>query len=69
MSGNLTYVVHRANMRMVQRRNRAGLAFEAGAKLLLHDLDGDRPAQPRIDRMKHFTHAARAPRPFDPTWT
>src|SRR5258708_3894866 len=45
---------------MIQRRNRMGLALEAGDELLVDELDGDGPAKARVDSAKDFAHAPRA---------
>src|SRR5207237_706204 len=64
----LADVVQRADMRMAQRRNRAGLALEALAHLgpsrrvLGQHLDGDDAVEPRIARLIDLAHAARAQR-------
>jgi len=53
-----THVVQRANMRMIQRRNRSRFSIESFAELLLRSLDGDGPPQPGINRAEHFAHTA-----------
>ena len=45
---------------MVQRGDGAGLALEAIAELLRGDFDGHVASQPRIVRLVHLAHAARA---------
>ena len=62
-------VVERADVRVVQRGNRARLALETGAELLVSDLDGDGAAQSRVDRPKDLAHAAFAELAFDAVWT
>ena len=58
-------VVERADVGVVQRGNRARLALETGAELLVSGLDGDGAAQSRVDRPKDFAHAAFAELAFD----
>ena len=53
-------VVKRADVGMIQRRNRTGLALEAGAEPLVGELDGDGPAEARVDGAKDFAHATLA---------
>ena len=59
-------VVKRADVGMIQRRNRTGLALEAVAEPLVGELDGDGPAEARVDGAKDFAHAALAEFAFDP---
>jgi hypothetical protein len=53
-----------ADVRMIERRKRPRLAFEAVAELgiarerLGEDFDRDRPIQARVARAIHLTHAA-----------
>ena len=54
------YIVHRANMGMIQRRDGAGLALEAVAESFLRNLDGNDAIEPRVTGLSHLTHAARA---------
>ena len=62
----LAYVIQRADMRVVDLRDRSGFAVESFAKLavgrqrLWKDLDRDRPIQPRVSCPIHFAHAAGA---------
>src|SRR5205085_11292506 len=53
-------VVESADVGVIQRRNRTGLALEAGAELLMGELDGDGPAEARVDGAKDLAHAALA---------
>ena len=59
-------VVERADMRMVQRGDRARLTLESLARIgsvatcARQDLDRDGPAKTRVARPVHFAHAARA---------
>ena len=53
-------IVKLADVRMVQRRYHSGFLFEARGELLLRHFDRDRAAQPRVARLLHFAHAARA---------
>src|SRR6266478_2350298 len=58
-------------MRMVERGDRFGLAFETlfqvsiVGELLRQDFDSDRAFQPRIAGAVHFAHAARTQQPDD----
>ncbi len=45
---------------MIERRDRARLALKPGVETLLHDLDGHRTPESRIDAPKDFAHAALA---------
>ena len=62
-------VVKRADVGVIQRRNRARLALEAGAELLVGELDGDGAAEARVDGAKDFAHAALAELAFDLVWS
>ena len=53
-------VVELADVRMIQRRHGARFALEAFGELLLGDLDGDDAVEPRVARLPHLAHAARA---------
>ena len=53
-----TDVVQRADVGMVERRHRAGLALEAFGELLLGSLDGDNAVETRISRLPHLTPPA-----------
>ena len=55
-------VVELANVGMIQRRNRAGLALETIAVLTLQALDGDYTIETRITRLPYLAHAACANR-------
>ena len=59
------HVIEVAQVRMIQRRDGASLAFEAVAKLLGDQLDGDRPVQPRVAGLIDLTHPSRADRRDD----
>ena len=47
-------------MRMVQRRNCAGLLLKPLPVTVFERLDRDRPAQARVGCLVHLAHAARA---------
>ena len=53
-------------MRVIERRDRAGLAFEpfapvgVGGKLCRQDFDGHRPVEPRVAGAVHLSHPAGA---------
>jgi hypothetical protein len=51
-------VVERADVRMIEGRDRTNLAVETLAKARRADLDGDRTIQALIDGAKHLSHAA-----------
>lgn len=53
-------VVQRANVGMIQRRDRLGLAREAGAELVSARLDRDGPVEPRVGGAEHLAHPALA---------
>ena len=59
-------VVERADVRMIERRDRARLALEALAQLRVgrerrrQDLDRDRAVEPRVAGAVDFAHAAGA---------
>jgi len=53
-------IVQRADMRMVQRRDRPRFPLEALGEFYRGDLDRDGAIKPRITRLVHLTHAARA---------
>jgi hypothetical protein len=61
-------VVQRADVRVIHRGERAGLALESllpcriRAQVARQDFDGDRPIQTRVDRPVHLAHAAGAER-------
>ena len=67
----MSYVVQRADMGMVQRRNGARFPVEALLGLRVigkvggQNLDGDRAIQTSIARAIHFAHAARTKRRLD----
>src|SRR5215469_275258 len=54
------YVVKRADMRMAQRGDGPGFAFESLAESRSGDLEGNVAAEPCIVRAKHCAHAALA---------
>src|SRR5690348_6008936 len=62
----MPHVVKRADVRMLERRNRARLALETllhvgfRGQMLWQNLDGDVASQPRISRAVHLSHPARA---------
>ena len=65
-------VVERADVRVIERRDRARLALEARAPIRRRaanswrqDLDGHSPVQPRVAGAVDLAHAARAERPDD----
>jgi hypothetical protein len=70
----LAHVVQRADVWMIELRDRAGLAIEALAELRIQrerfgeDLDGDRALEPRVARAIHLAHPARAERRADLVW-
>jgi len=51
-------VVQRADVGMIQRRDRACFALEALAETLVGELDGDVPSEPGIAGSIHDAHAA-----------
>src|SRR5262249_37601149 len=53
-------VMQRANVRMIECSDRAGVALEALIMRAAQYLDGDRPAQARILCPVHFAHASGA---------
>ena len=63
-------VVDRADVGVVERRDRAGFLLEARPRLVVlgetgrHDLDGDGPIESRVARAIHLAHRAGA-RPGD----
>src|SRR5439155_10461326 len=59
------HIVERADVGMVERRNRARLALETGAELFVSRLDGDGAPYSRVYRPKDFPHAAVAELAFD----
>ena len=61
----LADVVERADVRMVQRGNRARFTFEPFAEWSVDGFDGDDPIEPRVAGFEDFTHAARADRRED----
>src|SRR6185503_17121758 len=54
-----------ADVRVVQRRDRARLALEALVERTVNGLDGDDAIEPRVARLPHFAHAAGADRGQD----
>ena len=54
------HVIERANMGMIQRRNRAGFALEAVAVFAVQGLDGDGATQARVGGRIDLAHAAHA---------
>jgi hypothetical protein len=70
----MTDIVERADVRMVQGRNRTCFAFKPllcvriGRKMCRKDLNRDRALQPRITSAIHFAHAAGAERRDDLIW-
>ena len=64
-------VVECADVRMIQRCDGAGFAFEAGAQILAlgdvfrQDLDGDGAVEPRVAGLVHFAHSSSADRGED----
>lgn len=52
------HVIDPANVRMIQRRDRASLLLEAIAVLALQALDGDNTIQSGVACFPHFTHTA-----------
>ena len=64
----VAHVVERADVRMVDARERPRLALESVAGLpvshqfIRQDLDGYRPIEPRVTRFVDFAHTARAER-------
>ena len=64
-------VVEHADVRMIQRSNGAGFAFEAGAQILAlgdvfgQDLDGDGAVEPGVAGFVHLAHASGADRGED----
>jgi hypothetical protein len=64
-------VEERANVRMIERRQRPRLAIESlskqrvGGERCREDLDRNRAIQPRVAGAKHFPHAAGAERRDD----
>src|ERR1700677_4672918 len=53
-------VVKRADVGMIQRRNRAGLSLKAIGELLGRNLDGDVAIQSWVARLPHLAHATLA---------
>ena len=51
---------------MIQSRDRARLTSEALAKLIAHDLEGNRAIEARVQRSVDAAHAARPKHGFDP---
>ena len=58
-------VVKDTDVRMVQRRNRAGFALEAGVELLPNDFDGYGASQSCVDGPENLAHAALSELAFD----
>ena len=64
-------IVEHADVRMIQRGNGAGFAFEAGAQIFAfgdvfgQDLDGDGAVEPGVAGFVHLAHAAGAERGED----
>jgi len=54
-----------ADIRMIQRRNCARLAFKPIRELLRRNFDRHIAIQPRIARLPHFSHAAFTQQPND----
>ena len=55
-------VVQLTDVRVIERRDRAGFAFEAVAEFGGRLLDGDEPVQPRVARLVDLAHSAGADR-------
>src|SRR5262249_31490800 len=53
------YVVHLADMRMVQRRNSPTLHLETAAMVSLEPLDGNYAIKSCVSSLPHLSHAAR----------
>ncbi len=53
-------IVKLADVRVIQRCDRASFALEAFTELGCGSLDGDNAVQTRIARLPHLPHAARA---------
>src|SRR5580658_4365275 len=53
-------IVEMADVGMIQRGNRTGLALETLAEFLCRNLDGDFSAKPRVTSQVHLAHAAGA---------
>src|SRR5437016_7820733 len=58
-------VVERADVGMIQRRNRARLTLETRAKSLMSGLESDGAAQSRVNGQKDFSHSTLAEFAFD----
>src|SRR5215469_3505547 len=63
-----TDIVKLADMRMIQRRHRAGLALESLAESLFRDLDRHGAVQARIARPVDPAHSSGAYEILDPIW-
>ena len=58
-------LVDRADIRMVERRNRARLSLEPLAEIRADDLDGDGAIQARVSGFVNLAHPSRAQRRLD----
>ena len=55
-----SYVVNRADVRMIERGDRAGFAFQPVHVFRVEKLNGDFTAEPRVEGAINFAHAAGA---------
>ena len=53
-------VIDLANMRVIQSGNRASFQLKTMSVFPVHALDGDDAIQPRVPRLPHLSHPARA---------